>query len=76
MGRRMLDKPTMTEERAAPRDYRLEPSDAPITLEELEKTHIQTAITWAGGNKTLAARVLGVDRRTLFRKLAKYRGKV
>ena len=75
MGRRMLDR-SPSAEHAAPKPFRLEPPNPPMTLEELEKAHIQTAINWANGNKTLAARVLGVDRRTLFRKLAKYRGKV
>lgn len=55
---------------------RLVPPDPPVTLAELERTHVQNTITWAGGNKTLAARTLGIDRRTLFRKLAKYKGKV
>lgn len=56
--------------------FRLSPPNPPVKLAELERQHIESAIAWAGGNKTLAARVLGIDRRTLFRKLAKYKGKV
>lgn len=61
---------------SAPPRFRLSPSDPPKPLDEMEREHIQAAIVWAQGNKTLAARALGIDRRTLFRKLAKYRGKV
>lgn len=56
--------------------FRLTAPDRPVTLEALERSHILSAINWAGGNKTLAARALGIDRRTLHRKLAKYEGKV
>lgn len=56
--------------------FRLTPPNPPVSLEVLEREHIIGAITWASGNKTLAARVLGIDRRTLHRKLAKYEGKV
>lgn len=56
--------------------FRLTPTDPPVTLDELERSHIQATIAWAQGNKTRAAAVLGIDRRTLFRKLAKYKGKV
>lgn len=62
--------------RPASREFRLTSTDRPMTLDEVEKRHIQEAIVWAGGNKTRAAAALGIDRRTLFRKLAKYKGKV
>lgn len=39
------------------------------TLEELEKAHIERALRAHKGNKTRAAKALGVDRRTLYRKL-------
>jgi two-component system response regulator HydG len=40
-----------------------------LTLAELEKRYIKTALKSTNGNKTQAAKVLGVDRRTLYRKL-------
>ena len=45
-----------------------------VTLDELEKRYIQRVLTLMGGNKSHAAQVLGVDRRTLYRKLARYDG--
>lgn len=43
-----------------------------LPLDELERRHILRALDILGGNKTQAARVLGLDRRTLYRKLAQY----
>ena len=40
-----------------------------ITLAELETRYIRTALRSSKGNKTRAAKILGVDRRTLHRKL-------
>lgn len=40
-----------------------------LTLEELERRYIDRVLQVTGGNKTQAARVLGIDRRTLYRKL-------
>jgi DNA-binding NtrC family response regulator len=40
-----------------------------MTLAELETRYIKTALKSSKGNKTRAAKVLGVDRRTLYRKL-------
>ncbi len=42
------------------------------TLEEVEKQHIFKVLSVANGNKTHAAKVLGIGLRTLQRKLAKY----
>ena len=39
------------------------------TLQELEREYIQRVLETTGGNKTEAARILGVDRTTLYRKL-------
>ncbi len=39
-----------------------------VTLEEVERRYIAKVLDVAGGNKTLAAQILGVDRRTLYRK--------
>jgi Response regulator containing CheY-like receiver, AAA-type ATPase, and DNA-binding domains len=44
------------------------------SLNELEKAHIEQVVSVTHGNLSWAARVLGVDRRTLYRKLAKIKG--
>jgi len=48
-----------------------EPGAIP-SLDEIERRHITRVLTAAHGNKTLAARILGVDRKTLHRKLSQY----
>jgi two-component system response regulator HydG len=40
-----------------------------ITLDEMEKRYVRRVLTACGGNKTQAARVLGIDRRSLYRRL-------
>lgn len=45
-----------------------------LTLDQIEKRHIERAINSAKGNKTQAAKALGIDRRTLYRKLERYEG--
>ena len=44
----------------------------PPTLRELERIHIEWVLLLCDGNKRLAAKVLGIGRRTLYSKLAKY----
>jgi DNA-binding NtrC family response regulator len=44
-----------------------------MTLRELEKEYIVEALRMTGGNKSRAAEILGIDRRTLHRKLDEYR---
>ena len=39
-----------------------------VSLEELEAKHIARVLEATGGNKTLAAQILGIDRRTLYRR--------
>ncbi|MDH5576684.1 MAG: sigma-54-dependent Fis family transcriptional regulator, partial [Nitrospirota bacterium] len=41
-----------------------------LPLEELEKSYIRRVLDKMGGNKYQAAHVLGIDRKTLYRKLA------
>ena len=48
-----------------------EPGSIP-SLDEIERRHITRVLSAAHGNKTLAARILGVDRKTLHRKLSQY----
>jgi len=43
-----------------------------ITLEELERRYIQKVLEAVRGNKTDASRILGLDRKTLYRKLGRY----
>jgi two-component system response regulator AtoC len=44
-----------------------------ITMEEVEHRYIAHVLQAVGGNKTHAAQVLGFDRKTLYRKLERYR---
>jgi two-component system response regulator AtoC len=46
--------------------------DMPISLKEAERRAIAEALTWAGGNKSKAARTLGITRQTLRQKLKAY----
>ena len=43
-----------------------------ITLEELEERYIRKVLELMGGNRSMAARTLGLDRTTLYRKLKRY----
>ncbi|MEJ2658205.1 MAG: sigma-54 dependent transcriptional regulator [Desulfobacterales bacterium] len=44
-----------------------------IPIQEVERRYILHVLKMVGGNKTLAARVLGLDRKTLYRKLQHYK---
>ncbi len=39
-----------------------------LTLEELERLHIEAVLARCGGNRTRAARILGIERKSLYRK--------
>ena len=43
-----------------------------MTLVELEKNHIQTTLESLKGNQTKAAKLLGISRSTLWRKMKEY----
>jgi two-component system response regulator HydG len=45
-----------------------------ITLQAMESRYVQRVLNLVGGNKTRAAEILGVDRRTLYRMLAREGG--
>ncbi len=45
---------------------------APMSLEEVEKRHIVEVLNWARGNVTQSARILGIDRVTLYNKIKRY----
>ncbi|MBI3934157.1 MAG: sigma-54-dependent Fis family transcriptional regulator [Acidobacteria bacterium] len=49
--------------------------DSVIPLEEMERQAILRALAGAGGDKLLAARMLGIGKTTLYRKLRKYQQK-
>ena len=53
---------------ASPED----PLAEPLPLEDLEKVNIANALRRSGGNKNEAARILGIDRQRLYRKIEKY----
>jgi len=40
-----------------------------VTMEEVERRYIQRVLDEVKGNRSMAARILGIDRRTLYRKL-------
>lgn len=42
------------------------------TLKEVEREHIENVLNVLDGNKTAAARALGLDRRTLYRKIERW----
>ncbi len=45
------------------------PASMPISLKEAERRAIVTALSWSGGNKSKAARLLGISRQTLRQKI-------
>lgn len=61
--------------RAYSRSHVLIASDDPselVPLDEVERRYTLRVMEAVGGNKTLAARVLGITRKTLYRKLEQY----
>jgi DNA-binding NtrC family response regulator len=43
-----------------------------LTIDELERRYIQRVLALVGGNKSRAADLLGLDRRTLYRRIERY----
>ncbi len=58
---------------ADPGEIAFDGETAPANLRDLEERHVQRVLKLAGGNKSRAARLLGISRRTLYRK--KYLGR-
>jgi two-component system response regulator HydG len=50
------------------------PDMALTTLAEMERRHVERVLERVDGNRTEAARILGLDRKTLYRKLRRYAG--
>lgn len=57
---------------AEPAPLRSDRAWVPATLADVEKTHVAAALDSCGWNRSEAARVLGIDRRTLFAKIQRY----
>lgn len=66
------DLPSQIRERSSESSVTL---TLPITLDAAEKRLIEDTISFCNGNKTKAADLLGIGRKTLHRKLAEYSGK-
>ena len=62
------DLPASARGRGAP----AAPATSAASLADVEREHIVRALGGVGGNRAAAARVLGVDRKTLYRKLRQY----
>jgi transcriptional regulator with GAF, ATPase, and Fis domain len=48
--------------------------EVPATIDEIERRAIEATLDYTGGDKTRAARSLGIGRKTLYRKLRRYDG--
>jgi len=67
---RIADLPR--ERRAGPAISSAPPRELPLSLEAYERAALERALAEAGGDATTAARLLGIGRSTLYRKLARH----
>jgi DNA-binding NtrC family response regulator len=65
LSRQALDRQLEDDGRRAPEE------DEPVELDAVERQQILRVLDQAGGNKTRAAEMLGIQRRTLYKKLAR-----
>ena len=49
-----------------------QPSGTPSSLEEVERRHVAAVLSHTGGNVSRSARILGIDRVTLYNKMRRY----
>ena len=75
MANRNRPAPTEGAHAAAPLPYAAQAQDPEtfLTLQALEMQHIAAAMTLSKNNKALAARMLGISRMTLYRKLREHK---
>jgi len=57
---------------ALERVIRPEPMPSPAPLDDVERGHIMDVLRQTGGNRVAAARVLGISRRSLYRRLERH----
>jgi DNA-binding NtrC family response regulator len=50
----------------------VDPGEVELTLEEVERRHIARVLAHHQGNRSRAARTLGISRATLYEKVARY----
>ena len=55
------------------REVTLDNTPVDLSLEEIEKAHIERVLKHTGGQVSQAARILGIDRRTIYRKMEAYK---
>jgi len=68
----LLSKNDIIEPRELPSDLTLNPKVSGRRLEDVEREHILRILQEAGGQKAKAAEILGIDPKTLYRKLLSY----
>ncbi len=68
------DLPEKIRNRPSPRSPSLSGNELPelLTLEEVERRHVLRVLEACHGNRTDAAKILGLDRKTLYRKLLRW----
>lgn len=66
------DLPSFPEERDSPLDLLARVTKKQCTVAELEREYIKAVLSQTGGNKSRTAHILGMDRKTLYRKLQEY----
>jgi len=71
----LSDKTTIDADDLPPEVRAVPPPKLPpvASLQDLEREHIQRVLRHTGGNKKEAARILGIDRSTLYAKLKTYK---
>ena len=68
------DLPDKIRNKQTPRSTNLNSNELPelLTLEEVERRHVIRVLEACHGNRTDAAKILGLDRKTLYRKLLRW----